>query len=203
MYRPTHFQLNERNAQLDFIRQNSFASLISCYQGQLEINQLPFLLDETGNYLLGHLAKNNSHWRQLEQADDLKVCFDGANAYISPNWYSDSKKNVPTWNFVSVQVSGKASLLSEVALIDLLDKLSQKHEAKFEIPWTIDKLSEQQLSAMSKAIIGIKVSIDKIEGKAKLSQNKNEVELKCLVDGLKMQKDFGSQQITQMMRELL
>ena len=201
MYRPKHFQLNDHQAQLEFIQQNSFGTLITCFDGMLEVNQLPFILDDSGEFLLAHCAKANLHWQQLEQAADLRVCFDGPNAYISPNWYSDSKKNVPTWNFVSLQVSGKANLMTEAELIDLLDKLSQKHEAQFESPWTIDKLSAEQLERMSKAIVGFRISIDEIEGKAKLSQNKSEHEIQNLINGLSNQKDIGSQQILEWMKQ--
>jgi len=201
MYKPKHFQLNERQAQLEFIQEYSFGSLITCYDGNLEINQLPFLLDDSGEYLLAHCARANLHWQNLEQAKDLRVCFDGPNAYISPNWYSDSIKNVPTWNYLSVQVTGSASLMSETELIDLLDKLSQKHEAQFENPWKIEKLNPEQLSKMAKAIVGIRISIDSIEGKAKLSQNKSAEEKQNLIKGLASQSDFGSQDILNWMRK--
>jgi transcriptional regulator len=201
MYRPNHFQLNEHLAQLEFINQNGFGSLITCFNGKIQVNQLPFILDQSGKYLMAHCAKANLHWQQLEQATDLRVCFDGPNAYISPSWYSDPKKNVPTWNFVSLQVRGKAALMNQSELIELLDQLSQKHEAQFESPWTIDKLSEEQLQRMSKAIVGFKISIDEIEGKAKLSQNKSKEEKQNLMNGLSEQKDPGSQQILKWMKD--
>jgi len=200
MYRPNHFNFGEHKEQLEFIKQFSFGTLITCFNGKLEINQLPFILDESGQFLLAHCAKANLHWQHLEQAKDLRVCFDGPNAYISPNWYSDSTKNVPTWNFLSVQVTGKATLMKNEELIDLLDKLSQKHEAQFETPWTIDKLSSEQLGRMSKAIVGIKISINAIEGKAKLSQNKVGLEKQNIMNGLSQQKDTGSQAILEWMR---
>ena len=201
MYKPSHFEFNDRQAQLEFIEEYSFGSLITCYDGKLEINQLPFLIDDSGEYLLAHCAKANFHWQQLEQAKDLRVCFDGPNAYISPNWYSDSKKNVPTWNYIGLQVTGRASLMSNSELIELLDKLSQKHEAQFEMPWTINKLDPEQLARMSKAIVGIKISIDSIEGKAKLSQNKSAQELANLLEGLSSQTGVGSKGVLEWMKK--
>ncbi|WP_444996967.1 FMN-binding negative transcriptional regulator [Aliikangiella sp. IMCC44359] len=200
MYCPSHFQLNDRNAQLAYIKQHSFGQLITTYQGQLEINQLPFLLDEAGEFLYAHVAKANTHWQCLCDADDLKVCFSGANAYISPNWYAD-KGNVPTWNFMSVQVSGHATLLNDCELLNLLNRLSEMHESQFETPWTIKKMDTKKLSAMLKAIVGFKISIESIEGKAKLSQNKSPTEIQSLIHGLEQQEDYNSNQVAQWMKQ--
>ena len=201
MYIPGHFRFDDKEAQLEFIRRYSFGDLITTTDGRLEINHAPFLVDESGKYLLAHFARNNQHWRLVEQADDLKVCFKGPNAYISPNWYTHNK-NVPTWNFVSVQVSGKASLMEDAELVELLDKLSQKHEAQFANPWKIEKLSEKQLNAMVRAIVGVKISIDEIEGKAKLSQNKSKDDFDSLLNGLSRQKDSDSQAVMSLMQQL-
>jgi len=202
MYIPKHFQMNDTSEQLDFIRQYSFGDLITTYQGKLEINHAPFLLADNDEYLLVHFARNNPHWQVVEKADELKVCFKGPDCYISPNWYTEPAKNVPTWNFLSVQVTGHASLMSDDELIHLLDQLSQKHEAQFSHPWTIEKLSEQQLAAMVKAIVGVKISIEKISGKAKLSQNKSQREITSLLDGLAKQADFGSRAVLEWMKPL-
>ncbi|TQV85435.1 FMN-binding negative transcriptional regulator [Aliikangiella coralliicola] len=201
MYQPRHFKFDDRQSQLAFIRQYGFGQITSCYQGKLEVNHAPFLLSEDNTELLAHFARQNQHWKLLEKADDINVCFNGPNAYITPNWYTNNS-NVPTWNFINVQVSGKCTLMNEAELIDLLDKLSQKHEARFEQPWTIDKLSEKQLSAMLKAIVGFKISIETIEGKAKLSQNKKAQDFDGLLNGLSTQEDDGSIQIYQWMKKV-
>lgn len=201
MYIPSHFTLDQA-AQLSLIKQYPFAELISYHKGNLEVNQLPFLLSEDNRFLLGHVAKNNEHWKALEDADELRVCFHGPNTYISPTWYKNNQ-NVPTWNYTSVQVTGKASLLQRIELIDLLDKLSQVHEAKFEQPWTINKLSEKRLNAMCNAIVGFKIKITGIEGKAKLSQNKSKDEVNNLIDRLNAQGDYQSIRVANEMKKQL
>lgn len=202
MYIPNHFSFSAREQQLSFIEEHSFGDLVTCVDGLLEINHLPFLIDDSQNHLLTHVAKKNLHWQQVKKADDLRVVFRGPDAYISPNWYSENR-NVPTWNFLSVQVSGKASLISDKELVQLLDKLSQKHEAQFERPWRISKMPQSQLEAMCRAIVGIKIEITEIQGKAKLSQNKSEMEVLRLIEGLSQQQDEKSQQISQWMQSLL
>jgi transcriptional regulator len=194
VYIPPNFQIKDKKAQFDFIHHYGFGDLITTLDNKLEINHAPFLLDESNEMLLCHLARANNHWQLVEKADDLRVCFKGPDAYISPNWYADNK-NVPTWNFLSVQVTGKAQLMTESELVDLLIRLSQKHEAKFARPWTIDKMPEGRFNAMLKAIVGIKISIDHIEGKAKLSQNKSAQEQQDLIAGLSGESDAGSKAV--------
>lgn len=201
MYIPKHFQFTDREAQLAFIQQFNFADLVVYYNNKLEINQFPFLLTSDGKYLLTHLAKSNEQWKALENADAIVVNFRGPNAYISPNWYIDTEKNVPTWNFLNVQVSGKASILTEDELYDLLDQLSQKHEADIATPWRINKLSDKRLKSMMKAIVGVKISIDAIQGKAKLSQNKSQGDIEQLVASLKLRSDNNSAEIAEWIKQ--
>ena len=201
MYTPSHFEIDSPVAKFEIINSNSFATLISSNRGSLEISQLPFLLSEDNNYLLTHVAKKNALCESVSSADDLRVLFQDANAYISPGWYSDSQ-NVPTWNYVAVEVKGRAELMSNEQTIELLDKLSQKHEAQFDNPWTLDKLPERKLNAMVNAIVGIRISIDEIKGKAKLSQNKSISQRKELINGLRKQDDPMSYQIANLMDNL-
>ena len=201
MYTPTHFEIDSTEVQVDIIDSNPFATLVTTCNGKLELSQLPFLLSEDKKCLLTHLAKKNSHWERVVNADELKVIFNGPNAYISPGWYSDPQ-NVPTWNYVAVEVTGRAEQMSNEQTITLLDKLSQKHEAQFDKPWTLDKLPERKLNAMVNAIVGIRISIDEIKGKAKLSQNKSISQREELIKGLKKQDDSMSHQIANLMEDI-
>ncbi len=101
--------------------------------GELFINHLPFIVDRKQNKLYGHFAVNNPQLSFLEKADDLIVVFNGANSYISPNWYV-SQEMVPTWNFETVHVSGKARLVDNNELLIILETLTEKHERTFENP---------------------------------------------------------------------
>ncbi|TQV73983.1 FMN-binding negative transcriptional regulator [Aliikangiella marina] len=200
MYIPKHFNLESRESQLKFIRQNSFGDIVTCFNNQLEINHAPFLVDDSDNFLLCHLAKMNNHWKFIEKVDDLKVLFKGPDCYISPSW-SSNPNTVPTWNYVSIQVSGTATIIDDEQLIELLENLSQQHEAQFERPWTIAKMEPRKFTAMRKAIVGLKISIDSIEAKVKLSQNKTSEELNELTEGLSKMNDENSQKILTLMQK--
>jgi len=192
--------MKSKDEAFELIEKHPFADLITCFDGKLEINHAPFLLSEDRKFLLTHLAKNNEHWQQVMEAKDLRVCFHGPDAYISPGWYSDPK-NVPTWNYQTVQVTGTASIMSGEETVELLDKLSQKHEAQFEEPWTLDKLPQKKLDAMVRAIVGIKISIEGVCGKAKLSQNKSAEQMTELITGLDKQRSPNSQLVAGLMRK--
>lgn len=150
-------------------------------------------------FLLCHLAKMNNHWKIIEKVNDLKVIFKGPDCYISPSWFSDPN-NVPTWNYVSIQVSGEAFLMNDDELMFLLNKLSEKHESRFEQPWTIQKMDEKKLNAMKNAIVGIKISIDSISAKAKLSQNKSDESFSELALGLSDVEDANTKKVLELMK---
>lgn len=194
MYIPKPFKVEDKTALFEFVEKWSFGDLITTTQGAINISQVPFLIDQEQGVLYGHLAKQNGQLAELEVADDLTVIFKGPNAYISPTWYQ-SENMVPTWNFQSVQVRGKACLVGEKELLKIIDGLSQKREAQFDSPWTLDKVGESNLKAMMTVIVGFKISIDEIVGKFKLSQNRNKDDQLGVVTGLQCQSDEFSKLI--------
>jgi transcriptional regulator len=183
MYIPNSFKVTDKEKLITFISQWSFGDLITSHNGRLNVSHVPFLIDEQEMVLYGHLARQNPHSQNIEAAEDLMVLFKGPHAYVSPRWYVQ-KDMVPTWNFQSVKVKGRAHNVDEVTLITILDRLSQKHEANYENPWRIDEISEKSMKAMLGQIIGFKIPIDEIVGKYKLSQNRNiDIQTK-VIDGL-------------------
>lgn len=192
MYIPKVFEIENKAELFAFIEQWSFGSLITTQKGELFVNQVPFVLDSSQNKLYGHLAVKNPQLALLEKADDLAIIFNGVNAYISPSWYI-SQEMVPTWNFESVQVSGRARILDKDELFTVLTKLTEKHESLFNKPWTMNKLSESRLNSMMKMITGFEIDISHIQGKSKLSQNRSIEDREAVVSGLRLQKDTMSQ----------
>jgi transcriptional regulator len=185
MYLPRHFEMADETMMFQFMDQWNFATLISSREGAITANQVPFLVDAGERCLYAHLARANSQWIDLESADDVVVHFPGPNAYVSPRWY-DSKDLVPTWNFTSVQAKGRGSLIvEEERLLWILARLTARHESAFPHPWTPDEVPRDKLKAMLAAIVGIKVDIVSLEGKSKLSQNRNPADRAGVVRGLR------------------
>ena len=186
MYQPKHFELQNKTLAYQLIEDIGFGLLTSYHKGNLQTDFAPFYLDAENDCLLTHLAKVNPHVSQVLEAEVLRIVFQGPHTYISPGWYSDPQ-NVPTWNYIAIEVEAVPSLLDNNGLLDLLTKLSKKHEAQFEKPWKMDKLSPKKLEAMTRAIVGFRFEIKSINAKAKLSQNKSEDQVKELLQGLQKQ----------------
>ncbi|MBU6951689.1 FMN-binding negative transcriptional regulator [Hahella sp. HN01] len=201
MYMPASFKVEDRSAMLDFIDRWSFGVLMTLKAGVLEVNQVPFILDRQNNRLYGHLARQNDQWKELDGADETRVLFQGPHAYVSPDWY-ESTGMVPTWNFMSVEARGRSELLPPERLPWLLEQLSDKHEAAFANPWKMNKVPPARLEAMMKAIVGFSVDIETLNGKFKLSQNRNPQDRAGVIAGLSTQPDENSRVIAQQMQLL-
>ncbi len=111
MYIPESFREDRRQILQAFMRDNSFATLVSCDHGRPIASHLPFLLDGdrgSSGFLLGHMARANPQWRDLADHPNVMVIFQGPHAYVSPSYYR-SDFAVPTWNYVTVHAYGSAS----------------------------------------------------------------------------------------------
>lgn len=176
MYAPAAFRWDDRAAALAFARARSFAALITVVDGAPMVSHLPFLVDDDGARLRGHLARANPHAAHLDGLDHLAV-FAGPDAYVSPDWY-ETGEDVPTWNYVVVHVRGRGRVYGDDAdidrqLCDLSDlHESQRHDLATGTFWKIHKLDARAVERMRRAIVAFEIDIEAVEGKAKLSQNK-------------------------------
>lgn len=203
MYVPEHFSEKDPATLYDWIERWSFGTLITSHRGRLEASQIPFLLDRAKNQLLGHVAKANKHWMSLINAEDVLVQFSGPHAYVSPAWYSQPD-GVPTWNYLSVQVRGKAELVkTDNDAIDLLRRLTNVNEALYGPGWRIEDLSADHLKAMSQAIVCFRIQISTIEGKAKLSQNRSKMDRVGVSRELAASNDTQLQELSRLMMQSL
>ena len=172
MYNPKHFAQTDRTAQLELIDRYPFGTLMTVTAGKLTLSTVPFLLGDDRVSLIGHVARANPHWREFAAATDVAVGFIGPNAYVSPNWYR-SANMVPTWNYVAVEVRGTIELLEDrSARLDVVDRLSARHEAALPQPWHSAKLDPTMRDKLLDAIVAFRVSIASIDAKMKLGQNR-------------------------------
>jgi len=174
LYIPPHFRAQDPEALFRFIEEHAFATLVSTGPAGLHVSHIPFLAerDDAGRVrLLAHVARANDHWKVLEQATDVVAIFHGPHAYVSPTWYSGHPA-VPTWNYAVVHAHGRATLLDEAELHELLLRLSTGYEAPNVPPWKMSQLPADFTSSMLKAIVGFAIEVERVEGKFKLSQNR-------------------------------
>lgn len=186
MYIPEAFAENDLATLHEFIRQHSFATVVTQHEGVPFASHLPMFLDSNigaHGVLLGHMARNNPQWHDLVSGAEVLLLFQGAHAYVSPAWYEPNPMSVPTWNYVSVHAYGKARILSEEELEQTLYQLTDENEKVFEKPWELS-LSTTMRERMLSAIVGFEITLSRIEGKFKLSQNRSEQDRQNVISEL-------------------
>lgn len=146
-----------------------------------------------------HLARGNALTRHLDGSTALALV-NGPDGYVSARWYDDPAQ-VPTWNYVSLELEGRVRRMDDEGLLALLEGLSHRHESRIEqgTPWTMDKVPPAQLSGLLKAIVGFELEVQAWRPTLKLSQNKPAEERTRVIAGLEAS---GSAAIAQLMRNL-
>jgi transcriptional regulator len=171
VYTPTPFAITEQTEQLALLDRYSFGMLCTVHDGRIRQSAIPFLLEPDAPALLGHVARANPHWSELTTCSDLVVTCLGPHGYISPSWYR-SPDMVPTWNYIAIEVRGRAELLaSRSERLMVVERLSERFERDLPAPWRIDKLDVRRRDALLDAIVAFRIHVESIEAKAKLGQN--------------------------------
>lgn len=155
--------------------------LITAGAGGLRASPIPFLLyrDEGRlGVLRAHVARANPHWQVLAEADECLVVFQGPDAYVTPSWYPAkvvTHKVVPTWNYATVQARGRPAVIDNGAwLRRQLDDLTREHEGKRREPWAVADAPADFIAGQMQAIIGIEIPVERLDGKFKMSQSREE-----------------------------
>lgn len=170
LYTPPSFALSDQEQQHQLIRDYPFATLITSVAGQEpRISHLPLLLEADGS-LSGHLARANPHWQAFAEGETVAV-FHGPHAYVSPRWYVNPAREVPTWNYAVVHVHGRPELDDDAGFkLSLLDRTSAAFEPAVG-GWT-RQLDAARQNALLNAIVAFRLRPSRIEGKRKINQNK-------------------------------
>lgn len=140
-------------------------------------------LTRHGNELRFHLARANRLFPHLDGTTVL-ASVAGPDGYVTPNWYTASKDQVPTWNYTVVEVEGMTRAIPEAELREQLDALADRHEPR-PTPWTIAKTDPAKVAAMLRAIGGFRIEITAVRGTDKLSQNKSAPDRAGVIAGLR------------------
>jgi transcriptional regulator len=196
---PGHFRVDDRATLEAFVAAHGFATLVSAGPAGLAASHVPLLAerDATGNLrLVGHVARANAHWRELEAAGEVLAIFAGPHAYVSPTWYAHHP-SVPTWNYAVVHARGRARLLPAEALPDLLDRLSRAYEDGRPAPWRLGEQPPGFVDKLLGAIVGFEIAVQSLEGKFKLSQNRRREDIDRVAEALE---DAGSGDLAALMR---
>ncbi len=185
------------------MRANAFATVISAGAGGAPAaTWIPFLIegDARRPVVFGHMARANPQWRDWDQATPLLALFQGPHRYISPSWYA-SGPNVPTWNYVAVQVSGTPRRLDDRDEVEaMLERLVAQFEGAREHPWLLADQPAGYRTQMAAGIVAFELVIEQIEGAWKLSQRAAPGDREGAIAGLLAEPGEQAQAIAALMR---
>lgn len=185
MYIPAHFAVREAAPLQALVAANAFGLLVSAGTGGLVASHVPFLLDPAAGphgRLVCHLAAANGQAEALDGQEVLCV-FQGANGYVSPNWYA-KKPAVPTWNYQVVHAYGRAAVTRDPAR---LRAIVERLTAIYEGPdgWKLSDEPDSFAAGLLRGIVGIEIPVARLEGKFKLSQNRPAADVAGVITNLR------------------
>ena len=205
MYTPPMFK-PDRAASLAFAQARGFGTVCAWDGSKPIASSLPFYLayahDGTPHAMF-HVARNNSLAKLANGKTSWLMTVNGADAYISADWYA-SPDQVPTWFYQAVHLTGTVRMLSDSELAPHLDALSGRFESWLapKPPWTTSKMTAGRLDTLKKAIVGLVMSVDEIEGSFKLNQHKSDVDHLAVATALARQPEGAAQVLAREMRIL-
>ncbi len=179
MYLPPHFSEPRLEELHRILREYPLGMLVTHGPAGLDANHIPFELDpERGPHgtLLAHVARANPLCTEFAGGADVMVVFRGVQGYISPNWYPskhETHRQVPTWNYEVVHAHGRLRLVDDEKFVrGIVARLTRRHEATEPKPWKMGEAPADYLDRMLQAIVGVEIEVVRLEGKRKLSQNR-------------------------------
>ncbi|MBN9007365.1 MAG: FMN-binding negative transcriptional regulator [Rhizobiales bacterium] len=202
MYTPPLFK-SDRAASLAFAETRGFGTVCAWDGSKPIASALPFVIDHAADgtpRLAFHVARHNPLAKLADGRASWLMAVMGADAYVSPDWYV-SPDQVPTWLYQAVHLTGSVRTMTEVELGAHVDDLSAKFENRLapKPPWKSSKMTAGRLDAMKKAIVGLVMTVQDIEGSFKLNQHKSEADFAAIANAMARQADPAAQTIGQLM----
>jgi len=197
MYLPTHFAETRIDRLQEIMTNAGLVTLVTMTDDGMEASHIPMLYDPEPaadgsaphGTLYGHLARGNPQWRRFQSTVAALAIFHGPDFYVTPSWYEtkqESGKVVPTWNYVAIHAYGQLSTFEDRdQLLRLVTRLTERQEHRRAQPWAVTDAPADYIDAMLKGIVGIALPITRLEGKSKMSQNRNAADQAGVIAGLR------------------
>ena len=202
MYIPDAFRSSDP-ADLDRLAaHDAFGTLISLVDGAPFASHLPALYRREGEAvtITGHWARANPQWRHIEGQRVLFI-FQGPHAYISPRWYVEPRKNVPTWNYAVAHVYGRVRVTHETPELErIVTALATQYESGAEAPWRLEDTGETGRARLQ-AIVGFELIADHVQVKYKLGQNQPAGNVRGAIEGLLQVRSEGAAALASWMQD--
>lgn len=192
MYAPPVFREDRVDVMHGLMHAHPFATLITVEDGRPNATHMPFALhtedaSEFGT-LRGHVARPNPVWSEFDAAIEALVVFQGPHHYVTPSWYpskAEHGKVVPTWNYAIVHARGSVRVVEDPDwLLAHLNTLTDGQESGRDDPWKVDDAPPAYIEKMVRGIVGLEITLSRLDGKWKMSQNRNTADRAGVVAGL-------------------
>jgi transcriptional regulator len=192
MYTPVQFKVGEAAEAHALMRTHPFAILVTHGADGVVATHLPTVLKVDAASPLGrvecHLARPNPQWKTFAPDTDGLIIFQGAEAYIRPSWYpskAEHGKVVPTWNYAAVHAYGRLEVIEDKDwLLAHVGELSDQQEAPYDARWSVGDAPADFLERQARGIVGLRLVVSRLEGKVKMSQNRDVRDRDGVVRGL-------------------
>jgi len=204
MYKLSYFTENDNEAVIAFMKHHSFAVITAIGEQYPVATQVPLFINvnEEGKIILsGHIMRKTDHHKAFEKNEHVLVLFTGPHTYISASWYTNPQ-SASTWNYMTVQAKGKIILLNEAATYQAIKNITDHYEGK-ETAAAFNKMDDEYIAAMLKAIVAFSIEVETLENVFKLSQNKDEQNKKQIINALQQRQDENSKMIAEEMMKRL
>lgn len=207
MYQPPHFTVDDVSDIQEFVHIVGTADLVTVDEsGQPVSTLMPCVWrkDETDyGLLVMHIARANKQWEHINNGARALAIIHGPQAYVSPSNYAakaEHGKVVPTWNYTSVHLSGTVEISHDTDYLrGIVRELTDKYETERQEPWSIDDAPETYLDAQLRGIVAVTLTIDRIEAKAKLNQNRSQEDQTGVIADLSSSSNPQNQQVATLM----
>ena len=209
MYRPDHYRVDDVAEMHALMRGRPFASLVSAGASGLYATHLPTVLKNEGPFgtIECHLARANPHWKDLAAGGEALMIFQGPDAYVTPNWYPSKAadgKAVPTWNYSAVHAYGTPAVMDDRDWLRRhVGELTDQQEKSEAHPWAVSDAPERYVDVMLRGIVGFRFTIARLEGKWKMSQNRDMPDRAGTADGLDTRGRGEDAQVAALVREAM
>jgi transcriptional regulator len=207
MYIPAHFSPDEALVD-ELLHNHGAADLVTMTSQGLVATLLPFVwVPAAGAHgaLHGHVARNNDQWKLPVTGEAMAIVRGPGDAYITPGFYASKREHgrvVPTWNYITAHVYGELVVHDDPVWVeDLVRRLTGKHEADREHPWSVDDAPRAFVEGQLRAIVGVELVVSRIEAKAKLSQNRPAADVAGVIAGLRERGDFEAADAVELARD--
>ncbi|MDZ4709124.1 MAG: FMN-binding negative transcriptional regulator [Saprospiraceae bacterium] len=203
MHTPSYYKIDDEKLIDQFLRDYSFGTLISAGSSYPLATHIPMELEINTlgkSVLRGHISKANPQWHSwASHPQVLAVFLSPIHHYISSSWYNHP--NVPTWNYMSVHISGELSILEGEDLKESLRRLTDKYEKDSRNPVSLDQLPVPVQNQIN-GIVGFEIQINRKEASFKLSQNRNEEDFLTIINELKNSGKPQAIQLAEIMEQI-